>query len=143
MELQIPATETSNSLSNNRDSSTNNLLVDGESNNYNANNESDFESQRKWGFVEVGYFANSFDDVKASGHYGMAWSILPWKIADRFYVGAYASPFNFNFGLSDFTTDVIKFGPQIGYYFTPQIAVTLPVNVLCEVYFKDSIFLYF
>lgn len=140
MELQIPATETSNSLSNNRDSSTNNLLVDGESNNYNANNESDFESQRKWGFVEVGYFASSFDDVKASGHYGVAWSILPWKIADRFYVGAYVSPFNFNYGLvpSDFTTDVIKFGPQIGYYFTPQIAVTLPVNVLCDVYFEGT-----
>ena len=94
---------------------------------------SDFESERKTSFIELGYYATSFDDVKLSGHYGLSYTILPWKIADRFYGGIHFSPFNFNFGLvsSDFTTDEIKLGPAFGYYFTPKIAFAIPLNVIC------------
>ena len=101
---------------------------------------SDFESERKTSFIELGYYATSFDDVKLSGHYGLSYTILPWKIADRFYGGIHFSPFNFNFGLvsSDFTTDEIKLGPAFGYYFTPKIAFAIPLNVICSVYFDEK-----
>ena len=88
---------------------------------------------------EVGYNAVSFNDVKLTGSYGFSSTILPWEIMDNLYAGVHFSPINFNFGLvnKEATSDMIKLGPAIGYYFTPTIFVAMPVTVVCEVYFKD------
>ena len=48
------------------------------------------------------------------------------------------SPLNFNYGLSDFNYDEIRLGPAIGYYFTPKIFISMPLDVLCDVYFGDN-----
>ena len=95
---------------------------------------------RKERAFEVGYAASTFDDVKLSGSYGLSMTMLPWKITDNLYVGFHLSPFYFNFGLVDknLTSDVIKLGPALGYYFTPTIFVTLPLMAVCDVYFQGT-----
>lgn len=98
----------------------------------------DFESQRITGMYEITYSAGSFEDVKLSGAYGFSWTMLPWKIAPKLYVGIHFSPLNLNYGLSDFTYDEIRLGPAIGYYFTPKIFISTPLDVLCDVYFDDN-----
>lgn len=107
---------------------------------YSSSYEDDFESARKESFFEFGYTATTFDDVKASGHYGFGWTALNWKLAERFYAGLHFSPLNFNFGLvpSDYTTDIIELGPAFGYYITPKIAAVLKTDVLCELYFDEN-----
>lgn len=97
------------------------------------------EEERKSAVYEIGYTAGTFDDIKASGSYGFGWTILPWNLVDNLYAGIHFSPLNFNFGLvdSDFTTNVIKLGPAIGYYLTPNIFVSMPVTALCTVSFKS------
>ncbi len=101
---------------------------------------SNAQDDRKAFTIEVGYAASTFDDVKLSGSYGMSLTGLPWQIKNNFYAGYYLSPLNFNFGLvdSDYTSDVIKLGPALGYYFKPTIFVTLPVAALCNVHFHGS-----
>ena len=91
---------------------------------------------RKEYVFEVGYAASTFDDVKLSGSYGLSMTTLPWEITNNLYVGLHFSPFHFNWGLvdKDLTSDVIKAGPALGYYFTPTIFVTLPVMAVCDVY---------
>lgn len=98
----------------------------------------DFESLREFGVIEITYAAGSFEDVKLSGSYGISGTILPWRIAPKLYAGVHFSPFNFNFGLSDFISDEIRLGPAIGYYFTPKIFISMPLDVLCAVYFDDN-----
>lgn len=98
----------------------------------------DFESERKTGMYEITYAAGSFEDVKLSGTYGFSWTMLPWKFAPNLYAGIHFSPLNFNYGLSDFNYDEIRLGPAIGYYFTPKIFVSMPLDVLCDVYFGDN-----
>ena len=90
--------------------------------------------------LEAGYAASTFDDIKLSGSYGLSMTVLPWEIADNLYAGFHLSPFHFNFGLvdKDFTSDVIKAGPMLGYYFTPTIFVTLPILAVCDVYFEGT-----
>lgn len=108
---------------------------------FNANNQAldmDFESQRKTAMYEITYAASSFEDVKLSGSYGLSWTMLPWEIAPKLYAGIHFSPLNFNYGLSDFNYDEIRLGPAIGYYFTSQIFVSMPLDVLCDVYFGDN-----
>lgn len=107
----------------------------------NANNQAsdmDFESQRKTTMYEITYAASSFEDVKLSGSYGLSWTMLPWEIAPKIYAGIHFSPLNFNYGLSDFNYDEIRFGPAIGYYFTPKLFISMPLDVLCDVYFGDD-----
>ena len=89
---------------------------------------------------ELEYAASSFDDVKLSGTYGIGMTAMPLQIKNNFYAGFHVSPCNFNFGLvdSDYTSDLIKFGPALGYYFKPTVFITLPVDALCNVYFKGS-----
>ena len=99
---------------------------------------SDFESERKTGVYEITYAAGSFEDVKLSGTYGFSWTKLPWEIAPKLYAGIHFSPLNFNYGLSDFNYDEIRLGPAIGYYFTPQIFISMPLDVLCDVYLGDN-----
>lgn len=99
---------------------------------------SDFESERKTGMYEITYAAGSFEDVKLSGTYGFSWTLLPWKIAPKLYAGIHFSPLNFNYGLSDFNYDEIRLGPAIGYYFTPKIFISIPLDVLCDVYFDSN-----
>lgn len=99
-----------------------------------------FEDERKSGVFEISYQATSFDEAKITGSYGVSWMALPWKIAPKFYAGVHLSPFNFNFGLVDShaASDLIKFGPAIGYYFSPKTFIAMPLDVNCLVYFKDS-----
>ncbi len=107
---------------------------------YDSDLDDAFEQDRKeWAF-EVSFCASSFEDVKLSGSYGLSWTSLPWKLAPRLYAGYHFSPFNFNFGLVDssMTSDLIKLGPAIGYYFTPKIFISMPLNVLCDVYFDSD-----
>lgn len=98
----------------------------------------DFESERKSGVYEITYAAGSFEDVKLSGTYGFSWTMLPWEIAPKLYAGIHFSPLNFNYGLSDFNYDEIRLGPAIGYYFTPKIFISAPLDVLCDVYFGEN-----
>lgn len=98
----------------------------------------DFESQRKLSTYEITYVASSFENAKLSGTYGISWSILPWKLAPRLYSGVHFSAPNFNFGLSDFNYSEIRFGPAVGYYFTPYIFISMPLDVLCDVYVGDN-----
>lgn len=95
---------------------------------------------RKSVVFEIGYNAVTFDDVKTSGSYGFSVTVLPFNLVDELYAGLHFSPFNFNFGLvdSDFTSDIIKLGPAIGYYLTPTIFATLHIEALCEIYFKGT-----
>ena len=98
------------------------------------------EQENKKLTLEVGYDASTFDDVKRSGSYGLSMTGLPWHLTDKLYVGYHFSPFYFNFGLvdSDYTSDVIKFGPALGYYFKPTIFLALPIVAVCDVYFKGT-----
>lgn len=90
--------------------------------------------------IEVGYNAVSFDDVKLTGSYGLSFTAFALEIVNDLYLGIHVSPFNFNWGLvdSDFASDAIKLGPALGYYFTPTIFVSLPVAVVCNLYFKGT-----
>lgn len=98
-----------------------------------------YAQDRKQMTIEVGYNALTFDDVKLTGSYGLSYTTLPWELIGNLYAGIHLSPFNFNFGLvdKDSTSDIIRLGPAIGYYFTPTIFVALPVAVVCEVYSQD------
>lgn len=102
--------------------------------------QNDFEEERKVVVGEIGYAASTFEDVKLSGSYGMSMLALPWKVYTNTYVGMNISPFNINCGLvdSDYVSDVIKFGPAIGYYFTPKIFIAMSLNAVCNVYFEGS-----
>lgn len=106
----------------------------------NKSNDDTFESDRKSSFIEVGYSASSFEDVKLSGSYGISWTIFPWKIASESYLGIHFSPLNVNFGLvdSDYTTDIIKVGPSLGVYITPKICVAVNLDAMCVVYFESD-----
>lgn len=99
---------------------------------------SDFESERKIGIYEITYAAGSFEDVKLSGTYGFSWTLLPWEIAPKLYVGIHFSPLNFNYGLNDFNYNEIRLGPAIGYYFTPKIFLSMPLDLLCDVYLGNN-----
>ena len=107
--------------------------------NQSANKSNDMDD-RKESTIEIDYAATTYDDIKLSGSYGFSMTMLPWKIVDDLYVGIHFTPFHFNFGLVDkeLTSDLITLGPALGYYFTPTIFVTLPVELMCYVYFKDS-----
>lgn len=133
-----PASPTNQNISVSQNTTNNNV-----GNSYSFTNvESDdaFEKERKDGAFELSYCAGSFEDVKSSGSYGFGWSYLPWKLAPRFYAGIHFSPLNFNFGLvpSSLSSDIIKLGPTIGYYFTPKIFAMMPLDVLCRVYFDNN-----
>ena len=110
----------------------------------NANNmaletsDAEFKSQRKTAFYAIAYSASSFEDVKLSGTYGFSWTMLPWIIAPKLYAGIHFSPSNFNYGLNDFNYDEIRLGPAIGYYFTPETFMSMPLDILCDVYFGDN-----
>ena len=102
--------------------------------------EQEKEVKYKKSYFELSYSATSFDEAKASGCYGISWTMLPWKLAGGLYLGFNLSPFNFNFGLvdSDYTTDVIKFGPALGFHFSRGFMVAVPVDVTCAVGFGDE-----
>lgn len=99
---------------------------------------SNFASERKAGIYEITYAAGSFEDVKLSGSYGFSWTLLPWEIVPKLYAGIHFSPLNFNYGLSDFNYDEIRLGPAISYYLTPKIFISMPLDVLCDVYFGNN-----
>ncbi|HIR72131.1 MAG TPA: LysM peptidoglycan-binding domain-containing protein [Candidatus Coprenecus pullicola] len=95
------------------------------------------EDERKSAIFEVMYTAGSFEDVKFSGMYGFGFTMHPWEIAPDLYAGFHFSPLNFNFGLvpEGYESDVVMLGPAIGYYFTPAIFISAPLDVICNVSF--------
>lgn len=97
-------------------------------------------SERITSTYEVDYSASTFDDIQLSGSYGLSMTLLPWKIIENLYCGFRFSPFHFNFGLvdSNLSSDLITFGPALGYYFTPTIFLTFPVELTCNIRFEGS-----
>lgn len=87
-----------------------------------------------WGFA---YFAQDFDEVKLSGHYGV--SIDALNIGSSLF-GINLTVASFNFGLVDknSTSDLILFGPNIAYEFAPNFIAALPLQAMCDVYFDDK-----
>ena len=92
-------------------------------------------NERKGALWEVGYTTTSFKSVKMSGMYGFGFTMLPWELAKNLYMGFHFSPLNFNFGLAPkgYESDVIMLGPAVGYYFTPTILVSVPLDIMCNV----------
>lgn len=101
---------------------------------------SDFEEKRNKSVFDLTYTASSFDDVKGSGVYGFSMTFLPWKIANRFYVGLNFSPFNLNAGLvdSNFISDLIYVGPAFGIYLSSTVFISIPINASCNILFGDD-----
>ena len=92
------------------------------------------QSRIMWGLT---YFAQDFDDVKLSGHYGLT--------IDALNIGSSLFGFNitvgsFNYGLvdKDYTTDLILFGPNVAYEFAPNFIVALPIQAMCDVSFEGT-----
>lgn len=87
-----------------------------------------------WGLT---YFAQDFDDVKLSGHYGLTIDAL--NIGDSLF-GFNATLSSFNWGLvdKDYTTDLILFGPNVAYEFAQNFIVALPVQAMCKVSFAGT-----
>ncbi len=90
--------------------------------------------------AEFGYAAGNFDNIKASGFYGVTFTIMPWKIASKLYIGAQLSPFNLNVGLveTDYRSNLLSFGPALGYYFSPYLYMIVPLNIKCNIYFNKE-----
>ena len=110
-----------------------------QSNNTQTPEISDFESERVALVGNLSYAAGSFKEAKLSGSYGLSLTVWPWKIAPRLYAGMHVSPFNLNYGLNDyFNYDEVRFGPAVAYYFTPKIFISMPLNVLCQIYEDDN-----
>lgn len=92
------------------------------------------QSRIMWGLT---YFAQDFDDVKLSGHYGFTIDAL--NIGDSLF-GFNATLSSFNWGLVDkeYTTDLILFGPNVAYEFAQNFIVALPVQAMCNVSFEGT-----
>lgn len=95
---------------------------------------------RKTSWLQFGYFATNFDYVKESGHYGFGWTALYWQMAPSLYAGFHFSPVNFNFGLVDidYTSDIIMLGPAIGYSISPNVLLSTPLDVMCNVFYDSN-----
>lgn len=91
------------------------------------------------GFFGIYFQSGSFEHVKETGCYGFTGMLLPWRLAGNLYIG-FDYSLGFNFGLlpSDFTSVLISVGPALGYYFTSNIFVSLPLDVTCNVFFKKD-----
>ena len=85
------------------------------------------QTRSMWGLT---YFACDFEEVKASGHYGLT--------LDMLNIGE--SLFSFNYGLVDkeHTTDLILFGPNVSYEIVQNVILSLPVQAMCNVSFEGS-----
>lgn len=94
----------------------------------------------KRAIFEVSYTASSFDDVKATGFYGLGFTLLPAELTPQLYGGFHCSPVNFNFGLVDrqMASTLVALGPAVGYYIRPGIFVTMPLDLLCNIYSVDD-----
>lgn len=87
-----------------------------------------------WGLT---YFACDFEDVKASGHYGLTLDML--NIGESLF-GFNTTLGSFNYGLVDkeHTTDLILFGPNVSYEIVQNVILSLPVQAMCNVSFEGS-----
>lgn len=85
---------------------------------------------RKPRYLELGYSAASFDDVKRSGSYGISLTSMPWKLYRSLYIGFHISEY-MNFGLVDSKSSFMetKLGPSLGYMVSPRITIALPVVI--------------
>lgn len=83
------------------------------------------------------YFAQDFDDVKASGHYGLTLDVL--NIGGSLF-GFDITMGSFNYGLVDknLTYDMMLFGPNVSYEVAQNLILSVPAQVLCSVYFGEK-----
>ncbi len=83
---------------------------------------------------ELGYAATTFDDVVASGSYGVGMTALFPVSKSKFGVG-----FHWNVGMrlglvdSEYATVPVRLGPTVGYHFKDQFFIAMPVNILCDI----------
>lgn len=92
------------------------------------------QTRSMWGLT---YFACDFEDVKASGHYGLTLDML--NIGESLF-GFNTTLGSFNYGLVDKedTTDLILFGPNVSYEIVQNVILSLPVQAMCNVSFEES-----
>ncbi len=92
------------------------------------------QTRSMWGLT---YFACDFEDVKASGHYGLTLDML--NICESLF-GFNTTLGSFNYGLVDkeHTTDLILFGPNVSYEIVQNVILSLPVQAMCNVSFEGS-----
>lgn len=92
------------------------------------------QTRSMWGLT---YFACDFEDVKASGHYGLTLDML--NIGGSLF-GFNTTLGSFNYGLVDkeHTTDLILFGPNVSYEIVQNVILSLPVQAMCNVSFEGS-----
>lgn len=92
------------------------------------------QTRSMWGLT---YFACDFEDVKASGHYGLTLDML--NIGESLF-GFNTTLGSFNYGLVDkeHTTDLILFGPNVSYEIVQNVILSLPVQAMCNVSFEGS-----
>ncbi len=105
--------------------------------NYNSASSSTWQRNQSriiWGLT---YFAQDFDDVKLSGHYGFTVDAL--NIGGSLF-GFNATLASFNWGLADKgnTTDLILVGPNVAYEFAQNFIVALPVQAMCNFSFEGT-----
>ncbi len=145
MKLNVPTTRATNTVTNakpqqetieqrNTQTATYNPTSTEKRSNHSSNMWQRNQSRIMWGLT---YFAQDFDDVKLSGHYGITIDAL--NIGNSLF-GFNATLLSFNFGLvdKDYTTDLILFGPNVAYEFAPNLIVALPVQAMCDVSFKGT-----
>lgn len=92
------------------------------------------QTRSMWGLT---YFACDFEDVKASGHYGLTLDML--NIGESLF-GFNTTLGSFNYGLVDkeHTTDLILFDPNVSYEIVQNVILSLPVQAMCNVSFEGS-----
>lgn len=92
------------------------------------------QTRSMWGLT---YFACDFEDVKASGHYGLTLDML--NIGESLF-GFNTTLGSLNYGLVDkeHTTDLILFGPNVSYEIVQNVILSLPVQAMCNVSFEGS-----
>ncbi len=83
------------------------------------------------------YFAQDFNDVKISGHYGFTIDALNIE-GSLFGFNATLSSFNWGLVDKDNTTDLILVGPNVAYEFAQNFIVALPIQAMCNFSFKGT-----
>lgn len=118
-----------------RDSSQSTVVSFPENNGGGTDNRQEEKHERKSAVFEIGYTAGSFEAAKLSGMYGISFTLLPWEMAPDLYLGMHLSPVNFNFGLvpKGLGSYVFMLGPALGYYFTPNIFISAPLDIACGI----------
>jgi hypothetical protein len=90
--------------------------------------EKDQSEERKPSYYGLEYSAGTFDDVKMSGSYGYAMTVMPWSLSKSLYIGIHFAQL-MNYGIVDSKSAQItsQFGTALGYTITPRVTLAVPV----------------